>query len=314
MSFVEYFSLLLAEAMAIIIFLNEVFNMDLYANVDGIYNGMFRLRHFLSGPRIQKELLNQNKAFRNKHEGERCFILGNGPSLKEDNLKLLQGETVFTVNQSYRNPDFLSIAPKYHFWVDRNFFNIDKGRPEDMELLECMKKCARSTDDIVCFYPIEQYDFVKENELLIDNRTFFIKPILHMGNVNAFTSDLSNLTYSFGTVVQNVIVSAIYMGFSEIYLLGCDSTGIINTLNASLKKANDEYGYQVSDNEKLRMERMVARSKVSDYAYSYYMTLKGFNYLQNVCEIKGVSLINCSATTVLDMIPRKRLAEVLKKE
>ena len=287
--------------------------MDLYLKIDKLYNRVFMLRHFVAGSKIQKGLLSQNKVFMNKHKGERCFILGNGPSLKEDNLRLLHGEMVFTVNQSYRNPDFRYIAPKYHFWVDRNFFEIDKEKPEDMELLDCMKKCARSTDEIICFYPIEQYDFVKENDLLIDNKTYFIKPILHMGDVKSFSSDISNLTYSFGTVVQNAIVSAIYMGFTEIVLLGCDSTGIINTLNASMKKVNDEYGYVVSDNEKLRMERMVARSKVTDYAYSYYMTLKGFSYLQQVCESKNIEIINCSATSVLDMIPRKSLTEVLNR-
>lgn len=287
--------------------------MDIYVKVDELYNRAFRLRNLVSGSKMQKELLNQNSIFKNRHKGERCFILGNGPSLKSDNLRLLQGENVFTVNQAYRNPDFLFIAPKYHFWVDQNFFEIDKGRPEDLELLECMKKCATSSNSIACFYPIEQYGFVKENGLLIDKRTFFIKPILHMGDVKNFTSDISKLTYSFGTVVQNVIVSAIYMGFSEIILLGCDSTGIINTLNASLKKLNDEYGYEVSDNEKMRMERMVARAKVVDYAYSYYMTLRGFCYLQQVCASKEIALINCSATTVLDMIPRKRLTEILKK-
>lgn len=285
--------------------------MDLYLKIDELYNRIFMLRHFVSAPKSQKELLGQNKVFMNRHKGERCFILGNGPSLKEENLQLLHGKTVFTVNQSYRNPDFHLIAPKYHFWVDRNFFEIDKERPEDMELLDCMKKCSRSTDEIICFYPIEQYGFVKENDLLIDNRTFFIKPILHMGEVKNFSSNISNLTYSFGTVVQNVIVSAIYMGFKEIVLLGCDSTGIINTLNASMKKANDEYGYMVSDNEKLRMERMVERSKVTDYAYSYYMTLKGFSYLKQVCESKNIEMVNCSATSVLDMIPRKSLTELL---
>lgn len=286
--------------------------MEFYTVIDEFYNKVFRLRNSVSGSKISKEILKHNKIFRNRHVGERCFVLGNGPSLRQDNLRLLQGENVFTVNQAYRNSDFHFISPKYHFWVDPNFFNIDITRPEDLELLDCMKRCATSSKNISCFYPIEQYDFVKKNELLIDGKTFFIKPILHMGTVKTFNSDISTLTYSFGTVVQNAIVSAIYMGFSEIFLLGCDSTGIINTLNSAQKMVNEEYGYKVSENEKLRMERMVAKSKVTDYAYSYYMTLKGFSYLYQVCLSKGISLVNCSATTVLDMIPRVSLEDVLK--
>jgi len=40
--------------------------------------------------------------FKNKHQGERCFILGNSPSLQEESLSLLKDETVFIVNKGYR--------------------------------------------------------------------------------------------------------------------------------------------------------------------------------------------------------------------
>ena len=43
---------------------------------------------------------------------------------------------------------------------------------------------------------------------------------------------------SFTTVVQYCIIVAIYMGFNEIYLLGCDSTGIVATINCALNQKN----------------------------------------------------------------------------
>ncbi len=45
-----------------------------------------------------KKLLNKNKKFKNIHKGNRCFILGNGLSLKQQDLTLLKNEYVFTVN------------------------------------------------------------------------------------------------------------------------------------------------------------------------------------------------------------------------
>ena len=234
--------------------------------------------------------------------------------MKNDDLNLLKGEIIFTVNQAYRNISLRMLSPIYHLWVDKNFFEINENRPEDLELLECMRQSALSSEEICCFYPIEQYDFIKKYGLFIENRTFFLNPLFHIDGYRHFNSDISGITYSMGTVVQNAIIVSIYMGFKEIFLLGCDSTGIVNTLNASMRVDNNEYGYIVTDNEKHRMEKMVAKSRIIDYAYSYYMTLKGFEYLYQACLYNNISLINCSSTTVLDMIPRMTLAQVIKKE
>lgn len=50
------------------------------------------------------EMAKENSAFRNIHNGERCFILGNGPSIKFVDFSQLENEYVFTVNQMPRNP------------------------------------------------------------------------------------------------------------------------------------------------------------------------------------------------------------------
>lgn len=287
--------------------------MDIYAKVDEAYNLAFKIRYSLRSPSNHKSILARNTSLRNLHNGERCFILGNGPSLQNEALELLKDEVVFSVNQAYRNTRIRDINPLYHFWIDNNFFEINGNNPEDTELLECMKLTANGTDLISCFYPINRYDFVLNYDLLIDNRTFFISPILHFVKPQKFDPNISQLTYSYGTVVQNAINTAVYMGFKEIYLLGCDSTGIINTLNSALKVDNDDYSYKVTDNEKLRMEKMVDRANIADYAYSYYMTLKGFDFLYKACNNLGVKLVNCSNTSVLDMIPRMTLKQVLNK-
>jgi len=39
--------------------------------------------------------------FHNLHQGQRCFILGNGPSLRKTDLSLLEGEVTFGMNRIY---------------------------------------------------------------------------------------------------------------------------------------------------------------------------------------------------------------------
>src|SRR5262245_13879795 len=40
-------------------------------------------------------------SYRNLHKGERCFLIGNGPSLAKLDLQKLGGELAFTVNRGY---------------------------------------------------------------------------------------------------------------------------------------------------------------------------------------------------------------------
>ncbi|MCI0854684.1 MAG: hypothetical protein J4N91_09695, partial [Chloroflexi bacterium] len=40
-------------------------------------------------------------AYRDRHRGERCFVIGNGPSLKQTDLSLLKEEFTFGMNRIY---------------------------------------------------------------------------------------------------------------------------------------------------------------------------------------------------------------------
>ncbi len=45
--------------------------------------------------------LERIEAYRGRHEGDRCFIIGNGPSLKKMDLGPLRGEVTFGLNRIY---------------------------------------------------------------------------------------------------------------------------------------------------------------------------------------------------------------------
>lgn len=268
------------------------------------FNCDFRRKH-------ERILLERNRCFYNRHFGERCFVLGNGPSLKNTDLSVLKDEIVFTVNQAYRHNQFAALQSNYHFWIDNNFFKIDVNNdPDDNEMFNTMKKVA-SEKNISCFYPLTESRFVEKYKLDKNMNAYYLYPNLRLYDRYNLKCDISTGMPSFGTVVQYAIFTAIYMGIKEIYLLGCDSTGIMSTINAILKTPNNTYGYEVTDVERRRMENMVARSSVIDYAYTYYCSLKGYKILFNYCKSRSVTLCNCTDTSVLDMLPYKDLNKVL---
>lgn len=58
------------------------------------------------------------KALKNKHKGQRCFIVGSGPSLKVDDLNKLKDEVTFACNKIYLAFNDTSWRPTYYSVYD----------------------------------------------------------------------------------------------------------------------------------------------------------------------------------------------------
>lgn len=264
-----------------------------------------------------KELLSQNTKFRNIHSGKRCFILGNGPSLKDIDFSQLKNEITFTCNQLPRNPKFPLLNTNYHAWVDERFFNLDPGRDEDMELVEVMKTVRNSGNNPIVFYKVTALEMVKKFHLDDELNISYIADAFIADKADALKKSISPEHYMpiFSTVVQYLICMAVYMGINEIYLLGCDCTGIVSIAQAKMNKAEEsKYSYAISDNEKKRMERVNSETTFEEEMKAYLDLLETYRILHNYCVMNGVKLYNASSVTLLESIPRIRLEDVLKKE
>ena len=69
------------------------------------------------------------KQFHNIHKGERCFVIGTGPSLKKTKLDLLKNEIIIGVNTLYRIRNKHKLNFKYYAIADpvvwsKNYKNI----------------------------------------------------------------------------------------------------------------------------------------------------------------------------------------------
>ena len=262
--------------------------------------------------RIAKTL-DMNKEFENKYAGKRCFILGNGPSLKDEDLSVLKDEYVFTVNQFARKENFEEVKSNFHLWVDPVFFKIDHHNTGDLELLNTMVKISDNNPDVVCFYPYVQIDFVKRFKLDEKLNIRYFMPHEKMSFYMSRKIRWDKYVPKFGTIVQYCISLAIYMGFKEIYLLGCDCTSLLVNFKSALDENDDkDYAYSLSENEKKRMKKMVSDTKLENYISITLELFRDYRLLYEYCNNNGIKLVNCSCKTVLDSIPRIPLKEVLK--
>lgn len=256
-------------------------------------------------------VLKKNIEFKNCLKGKRCFIVGNGPSVKQQDLTLLENEIVFTVNKAVNHKDFEKIKTNYHFWTDPNLFVIESD--EDKDIIEMMKSIRTENNNPVCFFPLKQKEFLKKYGLdsILDVR--YIAP--ELGWMYEGFDEEFNLTKKipqFGTVVQFCIAAALYMGADEIYFIGCDNTGIVNTINGILKENGAEsHGYEISQKEIERIQRTSERNGLEIDTISYLNDIKAYRILNQYCKKRNVKLVNCSSRTVIDSVPREKFEDVI---
>lgn len=143
---------------------------------------------------------------KNKYKNQRCFILGNGPSLNKVDLSKLSGEILFGTNrislmyeQGLPKVDFHVVADAV-WWKNHND-----------ELKINKPKCLFLRNNVIdrCNISPDQYDFsfkIHNDPLNRSIREFDFSVGSHKG----------------GTVVIDCIQLAAFMGFSQIYLLGTD--------------------------------------------------------------------------------------------
>lgn len=259
--------------------------------------------------REQMRAVKNNKKYKNLYLGKRCFILGNGPSLNTVDFKSLENEYVFTVNQLMRRHDFKDLKTNFHVWSDFNFFDEDSINPEFLSVM-----LSLNTEDNTpeCFVPADFMDFARKYKLEDNLHMNYFKIKLNMYEGFNEYVDYSKVIPGQSSVVVFAIFLAIYMGFKEIYLLGCDTTGIVVSIKSIINKNDEEdYAYQISDAEQKRMTSLYQKHSIEGYAKSFWQLLCSYRIVYKYCQKRDIKLINCSSTTVIDSIPRKKLEDVL---
>lgn len=149
-------------------------------------------------------------SFRNRYEGKSCFVIGNGPSLRPEDLDILneRGIVTFASNKIYKIFDKTSWRPTFYAMVDESV--ADKDCIDSNNEFSCEAKFFRRQGWYI-------YRKIK-NGIYINSwhaRKYLENP--------SFATELSEGVYTIATVTYVLIQLARYMGFSEIYLLGMDN-------------------------------------------------------------------------------------------
>lgn len=222
--------------------------------------------------------------YKSKYIGQRCFFIGNGPSLRAEDLTKLHeaGEITFAFNRIYNIFDQTPWRPTFYVSQDEKM----------------LAGCA----DIVCglqadakFIPIQLKWW---NDISIDNAAYFniVNQQVDDPQQFLFSDDVSRCIYNSTTGMYTAAQIAAYMGFTKIYLIGVD------------------HHFRISQNNQ---GEIVVDNSVKDYFTDKYNEDKDKLYIPNTerstltyvamkkqCEARNIHVFNATRGGRLEVFPR----------
>lgn len=228
-------------------------------------NKVYYREKFLCYKNVEKIL-----SLKDKYKGQKCFIIGGSPSLKQLDLTKLNGGDykIFTVGRGYKLKDFGLLHSDFRVVSDMTGYS------------EILDELDEDYSDI--FFSYCGIDFANNVKELI-YFDYFEAPI----NMDKhYQSDLTRPLFHCDTVIDFALQIATYMGFKDIYFVGVD---------LDFNK-NSGHVYKSSAGEN---ERQISHSKNSNL-----FMLSSFEFAAKYLKDKGINLYNASPSGILNCMPR----------
>jgi hypothetical protein len=163
--------------------------------------------------------------WKNVHSGERLFILGNGPSLNQTPLEKLTDEYTMAMNQINLIYDQTKWRPDYFVFTNTN---VDRNVGVSQDRIENARETIDSGVDSFVRADGKRHFGEKENIKYfprVENKTYQSVKAAHNENKDVsevWSDDITDVVYQVGSTIYTAAQVASYMGFDEIFLVGCD--------------------------------------------------------------------------------------------
>ncbi len=239
----------------------KIFNGDWWSTANRLY--------FIFHPKHRKML----KSYQNKHQGERCFLIGNGPSLTIQDLERLKNEKIMVANSIIKIFGDLSFKPTYYFAQDAQVLKDN---------IEVIKKTKGITKFIRSYY----------------SKRYHVKDAVYFNVYEdrvGFSPDISKGVYCGWTVIYSMIQFAVYMGFTKIYLLGVDFNYANN---------NTEINVDCYFDKRLFNKNINYALPKTDFSIASFQQAKKY------CESNHIQIYNSTRGGKLEVFERKNFDEL----
>ena len=255
-------------------------------------------------------------ALKDKHRGQRCIILGNGPSLNQTDLSLLDGETVFACNAIHLLFDRIDWRPAYYTCVDSQ---VLPDRAADIEAM------LAASPAMTAFFPAEiqihggDRRRMKGRDVIADgpNRYFFNE---EPGELDAlpesmFSLDAESRVVQPHTVAITMMQLAAHMGFCELVLVGCDMS---YTVPATVQResdggADDPRLTSIEDDDPNHFDPRYFGAGRKWHRPNTALMREHYRVALQALDLIGVTVRNATVGGALEVFERESLADVVSR-
>lgn len=222
------------------------------------------------------KLAKRNTELKNFKTSDKCYICGNGPSLKKVNLDELDGDTI-VMNDHWRIAPQFKKAPTFYI-VNDEAYGEDDLRERMVGVLTCFPEIPHIFASNIGPAIEKKYKEYVSN-------IFYYNPIGRTFK-HKYEINFTQLTYYVWNVVTTAIELAIFLGYKEIFLIGCDYSLFASRY---LTHAYDKDGSKVACPVELR-----------EMLYKYSFTTHIHYEMAQYAREHGVKIVNLTRETLLD--------------
>ncbi len=231
--------------------------------------------------RFNKGTYSKIAEYKNVCKGEKCFLIGSGPSLRLEDLQKLHNSNykTFTCNSMFKTFDKVEWRPDYYCICDLGLFQTIE------EKLFVAQKAPIFVNEGI-------YNSAVHKEKLIPIR---VKVNWNYPQKRYFSVNAEQYVYPAGSVLYFMMQIAAYMGFSEIYLLGCDCNySYTKTSDGTIKKTGDKDYF---------MEGYEERKGVQPFN-QFDVVLPDYVAAKKYCDTHDIKIYNATRGGKLEVFER----------
>lgn len=141
------------------------------------------------------------KMLKDRHVGERCVLVANGPSLKDMNLDFLKTEVTIGLNKIFLGFRKFKFYPRYYISINRK---VIEQSAREIRSLHCVKFLGSHGN----------------NTLIVEDALTHI--INTSDQLPRFSKDLTQGVHEGWTVTHAALQVAYYLGFKQVIIIGMD--------------------------------------------------------------------------------------------
>ena len=247
-------------------------------------------------PIFLRPLLPQNVKLKDIHRGRRCFVIGTGPSLKNQDIAPLAGEITFAMNGFLNHPSIDLFQPTYYCLVDPCYF--DGSAPSDRFLGRLFDKVHKSH----LILPYSAAEQVLHRWKVPASRVTFVTFCGNLATCRLRSIDVTRPLPTINNCAQLAILLALYTGCSTTCLLGMDHNWAATKVETHFYAQKTLANHPVAHGEYWKYQyRMVLEDVLKVW--------KGYENIRRYAEAHGQQIVNCTDGGFLDVFEREEFQQ-----